>query len=264
MIFHYLSTIWLGFLNHVGAVTNFFSKEKFLVPFLATLVASLTILLVNRLNERSKTKKKKIYAVTYIADSLQRALHCSLIIKIDTIIPHIEAVERILQGEYRILEQMIENDDINILQDDSFHFPSLPENYKILLGIDDIEIIQMWDAFRHLQEKAAVKKHLWSEELSNFDSFMSLSQQRREQILRQRRDFLERKLLEADRTIQLIRLFYPRVRRYMDGINFVFRSKTSFRRAISHIEHILASHADYLPPANFLEQRRVSGIKQAL
>lgn len=261
---NYLNTLWVRTLDYAWGISDFFYRDKFLVPFLATLVASLTILSVNNLNERSRRTSKKVYAATYIAESLRRALHSYLILKVDTIIPHLQAVDKVLDGDARILRALIENDEVEILQGKNFTFPSLPEDYKVLLGIDDVTIIQMWDTFRYLQETADAKGPFASEEMRSFDIFMSLSQQRREQILRSRRDRLERSLHEADRIIHLVRLFYPKIKQYMSGIAFFFRAKKSFHHISVQIEQILEEYADLLPPADILEQRRCSGIKRAL
>ena len=245
-------------------ITHFFFEEKFLVPFLSTLVASVTVLLVNRINARSNRQRKKIYATTYMADSFQRALHSNLIIKVHTILPHLEAIQKIIDGDNGLLYDMIINDDVDVLQDKAFRFMSLPDEYKVLVANDDVELVQIWDALNYLQDTAQEKKHFGSQELSTFDGFMSLDHRRRNDILDARRKFLERRLHEADRTIDHIRRFYPRLQEYMKNWQFIFYQKKSFWKKMIDIDEILQAYKRDLPPAELLEQRRLSGIKKAL
>lgn len=132
----------------------FLTDEKFLIPFLsalfATLGASLTILLIQFINRHIKDKKKKIYASSYITDVCFRVLTSNLILKKHTVIPHIEAVKRILKGDEELLNTMFLADEFDMLTDKSFDFNILSEEYKILLGCDDISLIQSYETLIYM------------------------------------------------------------------------------------------------------------------
>lgn len=100
----------------VESIANFFWDEKFLVPFLATVGASLTMVLLLFISKFVNDHRKKLYAINYISNVCLIVLKSSLILKKHTIDPHIEATKRILSGNNKLLDDMFLSDEFDILR----------------------------------------------------------------------------------------------------------------------------------------------------
>ena len=186
----------------------FFTDEKFIIPFLsalfATLGASLTILLIQFINRYIKDKKKKIYATSYIADVCFRVLTSNLILKKHTVIPHIEAVQRILKGDEELLNTMFLADEFDVLTDKSFDFNILSDEYKILLGCDNINLIQSYEALIYMIKNDKIRTNFNEFVKHNLKSehfFKNQTPDKQSDILNTYWDYLEKIKHEEDRNI---------------------------------------------------------------
>lgn len=129
---------------------SFFTDEKFLIPFLATVGASCTIILLQVLSRYIKEQRQKIYASSYVADVCFRVVQSELILLKHTINPHIEAMKKIFSGDQALLEKMFVSDEFDILKSPPMKFEHLSEEYKLLIGYDDIKLVQMIDTLNYM------------------------------------------------------------------------------------------------------------------
>jgi hypothetical protein len=131
---------------------NFILDPKFLIPFLSTAGASLTIIILQSIHRIDTDRKKKLYTVAYMTVVGVRLLHSSLIIKKNTILPHLNATEKILKGDHDLLDKMFLADEFDILTDGSIDFNDLPEEHRVLVGYDDIHLLQAFESLLHFNK----------------------------------------------------------------------------------------------------------------
>lgn len=251
---------------------TFFTDEKFLIPFLsalfATLGASLTILLIQFSRRYIKDKKKKIYATSYISDVCFRVLTSNLILKKHTVIPHIEATQRILKGDKELLNTMFLADEFDILTDKSVNFNILSDEYKILIGCDDISLIQSYEALIYMinNDKTCsnfnefVKHNLKSEHL-----FKGQTPEKQSDILNTYWDYLEKIKHEEDRSISFIlEILFPSIKKYTDSKQFCCFSTESIITTRNKINNTLSQFKDVLPEKGYIKKKMYDGIQKVL
>lgn len=251
---------------------EFFIDEKFLIPFLsalfATLGASLTIIMIQFTNKYIKDKKKKIYATSYIADVCFRVLKSNLILKKHTIIPHIEATQRILKGDEELLETMFLADEFDILTDKSFNFNILSDEYKILLGCDDISLIQSYESLSYIIKNDKTRMNFnefVKHKLKSKHFFMSLAPEKQSDILNTYWDYLDKIKHEEDGSISLIlEILIPSIKKYTDSKQFCCFSKKSITATRNKINITLSQFNDFLPEKNFIKKSIHDGIQKIL
>ncbi|HHT9109072.1 MAG TPA: hypothetical protein ACFYD9_10545 [Candidatus Wunengus sp. YC64] len=250
----------------------FFTDEKFSIPFLsalfATLGASLTILLLQFINRYVKDKKKKIYATSYIADVCFRVLKSNLILKKHTIIPHIEAVERIIEGDEQLLKKMFLADWFDILTDKSFDFNILSEEYKILLGCDDISLIQSYESLLYMIKNDKTRTNFNEFVKHNLKSehfFKSLSPDKQLDILNTYWDYLEKIKHEKDRSISfIVEIVLPFIKKYTDSKQFLCFSTKSILTTTNIANNTLSEFKDVLPEKGYIKKTLHGGIQKVL
>jgi len=85
---------------------DIFASDRFLIPFLATLGASLTIIVLQFIQRDRQDTDKKMYAISYMMDVCSRIIGNELMLNKHTIIPHIEAAKKIIKGDNGLLKTM--------------------------------------------------------------------------------------------------------------------------------------------------------------
>ena len=83
----------------MDTIVDFLKDEKFLIPFLSTLGAALAIIIGQQIFGFSTRQKKKLYCIAYISDVADRLLFSNLIVKKNTILPHIKATKEIINAD---------------------------------------------------------------------------------------------------------------------------------------------------------------------
>jgi len=251
---------------------EFFTDEKFLIPFLsalfATLGASLTILMIQFINRYIKDKKKKIYATSYIADVCFRVLTSNLILKKHTIVPHIEAAQRILKGDKELLKKMFIADEFDVLTDKSFDFNILSEEYKILLGCDDIILIQSYETLIYMIKNNETKTYFNDFVKHNLKSkhfFKSQIPEKQSDILNTYWDYLDKIKHEEDVSISyILEILIPSIKKYTDSKQFCCFSKKSITATRKKIDITLSQFNDFLPEKGYIKKSIHDGIQKIL
>lgn len=251
---------------------SIFANDKFLVPFLsallATLGASLTILLIQFIWRYIKDKQKKIYAASYIADVCFRVLTSELILKKHTVIPHIEATQRILKGDEELLKTMFLADEFDVLTDKSFDFNILSDEYKVLLGCDDISLVQEYETLIYMIKNDTtqtnfnefVKNNLKSEHL-----FKSQTPEKQSDTLNIYWDYLDKIKHEEDRNISFIlEILFPSLTKYTDSTQFCCFSKESIITTKNKINRTLSQFKDVVPEKGHIKKKMHYGIQKVL
>lgn len=241
---------------------NFLSNEKFIIPLLATVGASFTVMGWNSIMTYRKEQKKKLYATAYMSDMCYRILYANLILKTNTIIPHIKGIKRIIEGDQKLLEKTFLADEFDILTEDSLNFNTLSEEYKILLGRDNIELIQNYIFIAHMHQSQSTKtafNEFVKLNLKSQHSFNLKTPEEQLDILSTYWDYLERLLHQLDRTISLINIALPNIKKYSSGLQFKIFSKKNINEIFEKIDSVLKKYQNDLPPNNFMEKLSQGG-----
>jgi len=249
-------------------VKNFLANDKFLYPFSSTLGATVTVLLFQFVQRFVSERKKKIFAISYIYDVCSRIFESNLILKNHTIIPHIEAIERIFQGETELLKTMFETGDFQILTDKRIDFKLLPEEHQVLVGCDNIKLIQAFEALKYLYEqdsKAKILNDHVSQNLSSELEFLKLVGTEQSEILETYLGNLDSVTHENDRVLWfVIFVMLPTLKKYSDSLQFIGFSKKSIKSTQEIIDSKTEEYKELLPAKDFMMQKKNSGIQSSL
>ena len=252
----------------VKEILGFFGSEAFLTPFLATLGASLTIIVLQFIQKDRKNKDKKMYAISYVATVCYQILNSNLIIKEHTIIPHIEATEKIIKGDEHLLKTAFLIDDFDILTDQSFDFNLLPEEYKVLLGCDNIRLVQSYELLVYLEKNEKMRldfNKFVKQNLKSEHYFKSQTLEKQKDILNTYSDYLYSLKKEADRSISFIRdLLLLAIEQYIARRDFIFYSKKDVNHTIKLIYSRLEEFKDILPAGDFIPKSIKGGIQKVV
>ena len=243
-------------------------NEKIYLPLLATLGASLAIIGFQAINRYEKEQKQRVYAVNYMLDVAYRILSSTLVIKNHTIVPHIEATKRIIKGDSELLEQMLLTDEFDILKASPMEFSHLPNEFKVLVGYDDIELVQMFDTFLYVSGADENRLHLLEFVKSNLkqvNDYLSKSEEEREDILSTYWDILESLDHEQRRVLVFVRdMLLPSLNHYINGYQFLLFRTSVAKNKISSIVSLVKENMDSFPEEGYMEKVRHGGIQGAL
>lgn len=243
-------------------------NEKIYLPLLATLGASLAVIGFQAINRYEKEQKQKIYAINYMLDVAFRILSSTLVIKNHTIVPHIEATKRIIKGDSELLKKMLLTDEFDILKAGPMDFSHLPNEFKVLVGYDDIELVQMFDTFLYVTSIDENRLHLIEFVKSNLKSannFLSKETQEREDILNTYWDILESLDHEQRRVLVFVRdILLPSLCHYVGGYQFLIFRTSPAKKKISTIVSLIEENIDSFPEEGYMEKVRHGGIQGAL
>ncbi len=242
--------------------------DKFLIPLLATLGASLAVIGMQAISNYVKDKKQKIYTATYMLDVSYRLFHSVLIVKIHTIEPHIEATKRIIGGDEDLLSKTFLSDEFDILKSGSISFSHLPNEYKLLVGYDDIEIIQMFHTLLYLYETDENRKHLNEFVKNNLKSthdFLSKNREQQLDVLYTYFDLLNTLDHESNRVIVFVSgVALPKLENYINSRQFMFFSTSRAKENVNKIKDLLVENKGSIPEPDYMEKVREGGIQGEL
>lgn len=162
-------------------------SEKLFLPFLATLGASLTVLFIQFNTRRVQESKQKVYATSYVFHQCHNILFSELLsIMKATVVPHIKAIERILEGDNELLTKMFLADESDILKAPSPEANHLPKDYMLLLGYDDIYLSSSYEMLLYLESSDLERQELnefVKNKPQNMHAFFKLSEDEKVDIL---------------------------------------------------------------------------------
>jgi len=249
-------------------MTDFILNSKFLIPFLSTVGASLTIIILQFIHRIDSDRKKKLYTVAYMTDVSFRLLQSSLILKKNTIIPHIEGVKKIIAGDRDLMKATFLADEFDVLTVGPIDFKNIPEENKMLVGYDDITLLQVFETLLYLNRidntrndlNEFVKLNLKSEL-----SFANKSHGDQLDILNTYWDYLDRLDHQEDRLIAFILyIFLPSVRQYIGRKSFLLYSKKNITTQINNAEWLHDEHRNIIPGPDFFEKSVSGGIQRII
>ncbi len=249
-------------------VYSFLGGKDFLVPFLSTLMASITVLLVQHCNLDRKERQEKLYAISYVLDVAYRELFSVLLVNVRTIKPHIEAVKRILQGDENLLTIMFETNEFDILKAPPHSQTHLLESYKVLIGSDDIELVSQYEAMMYEKGNDIQRQRLNDFVEANLSSelaFQLLPSSSQRDILLQYQDILERLEHEYTRSSWfLIYCLIPAYIKYAETFQFLFFKKQGIKNTCSKVRDAEDRYRDGVPSADYMAAVEFSGIQQVV
>ncbi|MCS6159839.1 hypothetical protein ACRN9F_23570 [Shewanella oncorhynchi] len=243
-------------------------SDKLVLPLLATLGASLTILFIQLNTRRVKETKQKIYTASYIMHQCYKILFSELSIIKATIVPHIKAIERILEGDEKLLTTMFLANEFDILKVPSPKITNLPDDYLLVVGYDDIQLVSIYETLAYINSDDACRQDLnecVKNKLKNMNAFMVLTAEEKTDILHEYYDHLINIEHASKRKIFFI-LYQvaPSFSRYVRRYQFWLYSKRSLNTEMQKIKNAAAEYKDYLPAADFGHESMNGGIQKEI
>lgn len=247
---------------------DFLLNPKFLIPFLSTAGAALTIIILQSIHRVDSERKKKLYAVAYMADVSLRLLQSSLILRKNTIMPHIEAAKNMITGDRDLLKKTFLADEFDILTDDPIAFSNIPEEYKVLIGYDDIVLLQAFETIQYLNRTHKTR--------NNFNNFVKLNlkselsyankgQDEQVDILSTYWDYLDKIDHEKNRVIAFVLyIFLPRVQQYINRTGFLLYSKKNITTQLDKAADLHNDYRSIIPEPGFFEKSVSGGIQKMI
>ena len=247
---------------------DFILNPQFLIPFLSTAGASLTIIFLQFIHRVDNDRKKKLYTVAYMTDVSVRLLQMSLILNKNTIIPHIEAAKKMIAGDQELLNKTFLADEFDILTDGAIDFNNLPEEHKVLVGYDDIQLLQAFEAILYLNKIDKTKNTLNDFVKLNLKSelsFANKSLNEQADTLRTYWDYLDKLGHEEDRIIAFVlHIFLPSVRQYINRKSFLLYSKKNITTQLDRAAELHNTYSSIIPDLSFFEKSVSGGIQKII
>lgn len=247
---------------------EFFLNEKFIIPLLATLGASSTIILMQFYARRVKETKQKIYAVNYICDVAYRILFSEFILLRHTIKPHIEVTERITEGDHELLTKTFLTDEFDILKAHSPSFSHLPNEFSLQIGYDDINLVQIFETLLYLSSSEINRKDLnefVKNNLKSMDSFVAKTGEEQQGILYTYHDYLTSLEHESNRiVIFILRNLRPAMKKYIGSYRFWLYSTKNAKNIINQTLLLAKENKDLIPEKDYMEKVKNGGIQGEL
>jgi hypothetical protein len=245
---------------------NFITNQEFLILFSSTVAASLTMVLLQFINQFVADRRKKLYAVAYFIDIAYRMMFISLTMKKHTIVPHIKATKKILTGDREILRTMFLADEFDVLTDEPFQPSDLPEEYKVLVGIDDMNLIQSYEFLSYSSKNTTIRKSLNEFVKANLKSHLLFAQKPDEvqqDILNTYWDYMSSIEHEEDRVIfHVLYTAVPQIKEYIKTRQFLFFSKQSINKMLALIGDLSSKYRDVIPEEKVIKDVLTGGIQR--
>ena len=179
-----------------------------------------------------------------------------------------EATKRILGGDTDLLEDMFMADEFDILTAGPVDYNHLSEEHKVLLGYDDIELVQIFETINYLSLNDTNRLNLNAFVKGNLKSrheFAALSEGKQNDVLNTYWDYLGSIQHEENRLIAFISMIVvPRMRSYIKELQFLLFSTKAAKAILVKLEADQAEYADLIPEPDFLERSKMGGIQGAL
>lgn len=243
-------------------------SEKLFLPFLATLGASLTVLFIQFNTRRVRESKQKVYATSYVFHQCHNILFSELSIMKATVVPHIKAVERILEGDNELLTKMFLADEFDILKAPSPETNHLPKDYMLLLGYDDIHLSSSYEMLLYLESSDLERQELnefVKNKLKNMHAFFQLSDDEKVDILHEYYDRLTSIEHASKRKVFfIVYSLLPRFSAYAKSYQFWLYSKKNTNDEKSRIKKVLGDYKDLVPSADFGSKTMSGGIQNEI
>jgi hypothetical protein len=247
---------------------DFLLNPKFLIPFLSTAGASLTVIILQSIHKIDVERKKKLYTVSYMTTACVRLLQASLIIKNNTIIPHITAANQMMAGNNELLKKTFLADEFDVLTDGPINLSNLTEEHKVLIGYDSIDLLQSFEiVLNHC--KIEKTKNTFNEFVkSNLKSelaFNQRSQKEQVEILSTYCDYLDKLSHQEDRVIAFVLyVFLPHAKEYINRFSFFFYSKKDINELFSKAKELGEQYKSIIPDTDFFQQSVSGGMQKII
>jgi hypothetical protein len=243
-------------------------SDKLVLSVLATLGASLTILFIQFNSQRVKETKQKIYTASYIMHQCYKIFFAELSILKATIVPHIKAIERILDGDEELLKKMFLTNEFDILKVPSPKTYCLPDNYLLVVGYDDIQLVSIYETLVHINSDDQSRQDLnrcVKNNLNNMNAFMVLNTEEKTDILHRYYDLLISVEHVSKRKLFFIRYHVaPSFSKYVRSYKFWLYSKKSLNKEKQNIKKTAIDYREYVPTADFGRETMSGGIQREI
>lgn len=203
-----------------------------------------------------------------MADVLYKLVQSELILQRHTIGPHIEATKRILAGDHDLLELTLNTDEFDILGAGPLTFMKLPEDHKLLVGYDNIQILQAFDALLYFHADDTNRLALRDFVQGNLKSkmqFLELSEDHQADVLNTYWDYLRSLEHEGERlTAFAFYIIVPMLRTYIGSKRFFLFNTRSISDTLDKVQSLHGQYEDFVPGPEFFQKTRDAGIQGAL
>ena len=256
------------FKEGIKRMIEFLLDEKFLIPFLSTLGAALTIISMQFIARLIKDSKQKIYAINYMSHVSFCLINSEIILKRHTILPHIEATEKMAGGDGELMAKTFLSDEFDILTEPAMDFNHLPNDYSLQIGYDDINLVQMFNTLLYLHkcEHGRVSlNNFVKNNLKSSHDFNIQSPEKQKDILFTYHDHLTKLEHESDRLITFtLNIITPTLRNYLGSYKFLMFNTKCANDLLDNIIAISNENEDMIPPEDYMESTKNGGIQNEL
>ncbi len=203
-----------------------------------------------------------------MTDVAVKLLQSSLIIQHNTILPHIEATKKILKGDLDLLNKTFLADEFDILTDSTMKFNHLPEEYKVLIGYDNLRIVQCFETILYLHENESKRKsfnEFVKNNLKAMLAFQEKNQRDQEDILNTYWDYLSSLQHEENRIIAMItHIFLPYIKKYLSQRCSFSCYKNEVHSMLTLYEQLKEEYRDLIPTTDFFKKSVSGGIQKII
>ena len=194
-----------------------------------------------------------------------RLLEATLIIKKHTILPHLGAIEKVVEGDEELLATLFLSDDFDILTDPPLEFPNLPNDYSLLIGYDNMVLHQKFETLRFLYRGERTRQsfnNFVKAKLKSALIFNEMSPNEQHDTLFTYHDYLSRIQGEQDRVLFfIVNMLVKDLEDYSAKRRFCLFSTKYAQSKLADMKRISARSKELLPGDDFLETRRLGGIQ---
>ncbi|HED37546.1 MAG TPA: hypothetical protein ENI76_04775 [Ignavibacteria bacterium] len=198
-----------------------------------------------------------------------RQLQSEAFLKEKTISPHIDATKKIMEGDRKLLEQLLVADEFDILTASNISIGSIPENFKLAIGFNNLRLIQLYEAAQGMAadeyDKTCLNEFV-KNKLKDYLAFNQLSLEEQNSILNTYWDYVDRLSRNSDRMIVfLMSTLIPEISFYLKKKQFKFFSVKEATDWLKKVETILEQHKDEIPNTEeYFNWLKDSGIRKIL
>jgi hypothetical protein len=155
-----------------------------------------------------------------------------------------------------------------VLTDDPINFNNIPNEYKVLIGFDNIEFLQSFETVIYLYKIEKTKNSFNDFVKSNLKSELLFNRKNKEEqidILNTYWDYLEKLSHKEDRVIAFVLyICLKHVERYIDRYSFIFYSRKSIRGLLSKAMNLNDQYHEIIPDSDFFQQAINGGIQKII
>jgi hypothetical protein len=173
-----------------------------------------------------------------------------------------------IEGDESLIRKTFLADEFDILTDSAIDFNNLPEEYKVLVGYDDILLLQAFETISYLNRIDKTRNSFNEFVKLNLKSQLAFEHKSKDEqidILKTYWDYLDKLDHEENRLIAFVLyIFLPRVQGYINRISFLFYSKKNITTRLNGAVDLHNRFRTIIPDKSFFEKSLSGGMQNII